>query len=146
MKYGFMYLVAIIDRYSRYIVGFSLSNTIEKTSVLETIKKAINRHGTPELINSDQGSQFTNDEYISILKDNPMDGKGRALDNHRIERFFRSFKWEKLYLEEYETGHQLRKMAQEYIEYYNNKRPHQSLHYMTPAEYHFGGSKQFPAG
>jgi putative transposase len=149
MKHGFMYLVAIIDWYSRYIVGFSLSNTLEKTSVLETIKKAINRHGTPEIINSDQGSQFTNEQYISLLKDNhikiSMDGKGRALDNHRIERFFRSFKWEKLYLEEYETGHQLREMTQEYIEYYNNKRPHQSLHYMTPAEYHFGDSEQLPA-
>ena len=149
MKHGFMYLVAIIDWYSRYIVGFSLSNTLEKTSVLEAIKKAINRHGTPEIMNSDQGSQFTNEEYISLLKDNhikiSMDGKGRALDNHRIERFFRSFKWEKLYLEEYETGHQLRKMIQEYIEYYNNKRPHQSLHYKTPAEYHFGDSEQLPA-
>jgi putative transposase len=119
MKHGFMYLVAIIDWYSRYIVGFSLSNTLEKTSVLETIQKAINRHGTPEIINSDQGSQFTNEEYINLLKGNhikiSMDGKGRALDIHRIEWFFRSFKWEKLYLEEYETGYQLRKMTQEYI-------------------------------
>lgn len=149
MKHGFMYLVAIIDWYSRYIVGFSLSNTLEKASVIETIKRAINRHGTPEIINSDQGSQFTNEGYVSLLKDNrikiSMDGKGRALDNHRIERFFRSFKWEKLYLEEYETGYQLRKMVHEYIEYYNNKRPHQSLHYKTPAEYHFGDSNQLPA-
>ena len=100
-------------------------------------------------MNSDQGSQFTNDEYISLLKDNrikiSMDGKSRALDNQRIERFFRSFKWEKLYLEEYETGHQLREMVHEYIGHYNNKRPHQSLHYRTPAEYHFGDREQLSA-
>lgn len=67
-----------------------------------------------------------------------MDGKGRALDNQRIERFFRSYKWEKLYLEDYETGNQLRHITQEYIEYYNNKRPHQSLDDRTPAEYYYG--------
>jgi len=145
MKRGFMYLVAIIDWYSRYIVGFALSNTLERTFIIEAIKQAIRRHGAPEIINSDQGSQFTSEEYINLLKDNDikisMDGKGRALDNQRIERFFRSYKWEKLYLEEYETGHQLREITQEYIVYYNNKRPHQSLGYKTPADYHCGNNK-----
>jgi putative transposase len=145
MKRGFMYLVAIIDWYSRYIVGFALSNTLERTFIIEAIKQAINRHGSPEIINSDQGSQFTSEEYINLLKDNDvkisMDGKGRALDNQRIERFFRSYKWEKLYLEEYETGHQLREITQEYIAYYNNKRPYQSMGYKTPADYHFGNNK-----
>ena len=112
MKRGFMYLVAIIDWYSRYIVGYALSNSLENTFVTETIKKAIRRHGTPEIMNSDQGSQFTSDAYVNLIKDNgfkiSMDGKGRALDNRRIERFFRSYKWEKLYLEEYETGNQLK--------------------------------------
>lgn len=148
MKRGFMYLVAIIDWYSRYIVGFALSNTLERTFIIEAIKKAIKQHGTPEIINCDQGSQFTSDDYINLLKNNnikiSMDGKGRALDNQRIERFFRSFKWEKLYLNEYETGHQLRQMTQEYIKYYNNSRPHQSLDYRTPAEYYNGSSKQLP--
>ncbi len=133
-------MVAIIDWYSRYIVGFSLSNTLEKTFVINAIKKAIGRYGKPDIINSDQGSQFTSDEYIALLKDNnikiSMDGKGRALDNQRIERFFRSYKWEKLYLEDYETGHQLRHITHEYVEHYNNKRPHQSLGYKTPAEYY----------
>lgn len=142
MKHGFMYMTAIIDWYSRYIVGFSLSNTLDKTSVVETIKKAIKKHGTPEIMNSDQGSQFTSDEYINILKSNSikisMDGKHRALDNQRIERFFRSYKWEKLYLEEYENGHQLYKITQEYIEYYNNVRPHQSLDDQTPAQVYYG--------
>lgn len=142
MKHGFMYLTAIIDWYSRYIVGFSLSNTLDRTSVVETIKKAIKMHGTPEIMNSDQGSQFASDDYINILKENTikisMDGKRRALDNQRIERFFRSYKWEKLYLEEYENGHQLKKITQEYVEYYNNERPHQSLNDRTPAEFYHG--------
>jgi putative transposase len=128
MKRGFMYMVAIIDWYSRYIVGFALSNTLEKTFILETVKKAIKKHGALEIINSDQGSQFTSEKYVELLKANgikiSMDGKGRALDNQRIERFFRSYKWEKLYLEEYDTGQQLKKITQEYIEYYNSKRPH----------------------
>lgn len=141
MKRGFMYLVAIIDWYSRYIVGFALSNTLERKFVIDTIRKAIKKHGTPEIMNSDQGSQFTCDDYIDLLKKNnikiSMDGKGRALDNQRIERFFRSYKWEKLYLEEYETGYQLRSITSDYIEYYNNKRPHQSLGYMTPSEFYY---------
>lgn len=141
MKQGFMYLVAIIDWYSRYIVGFGLSNTLEKAFVIETINKAIKAHGTPEIINSDQGSQFTSQEYVDLLKENSikisMDGKGRALDNQRIERFFRSYKWEKLYLEECETGHDLRRITGEYIEYYNNERLHQSLNYQTPAAYYY---------
>ncbi|WP_369011790.1 IS3 family transposase [Acetivibrio thermocellus] len=149
MKRGFMYMVAIIDWYSRYIVGFELSNTLDRTFVIEAIQKAIKRHGKPEIMNSDQGSQFTSDDYINLLKNNnikiSMDGKGRALDNQRIERFFRSYKWEKLYLEDCETGHQLRQITREYVEYYNNRRPHQSLDYKTPAEYYFGGCKQLPA-
>jgi putative transposase len=150
MKQGFMYLVAIIDWYSRYIVGFGLSNTLEKIFVIETIKKAIKTHGTPEIINSDQGSQFTCREYIDLLKENgvkiSMDGKGRALDNQRIERFFRSYKWEKLYLEECETGHELRRLTKEYIEEYNNERPHQSLNYQTPATYYYGRNLELKAG
>jgi Transposase and inactivated derivatives len=142
-------MVAIIDWYSRYIVGYALSNTLERSFVIQAIKKAIKRYGAPEIINSDQGCQFTCDDYINLLKEKhikiSMDGKGRALDNQRIERFFRSYKWEKLYLEEYETGHQLRQITQEYVEYYNNRRPHQSLGYKTPAEYYFGGCQQLPA-
>ena len=147
MRHGFMYLTAIIDWYSHFIVGFMLSNTLEKTSVIEALKKAMREHGKPEIINSDQGCQFTSDEYINLLKENgikiSMDGKGRALDNQRIERFFRSFKWEKLYLEEYDTGHQLRKMIREYIDYYNNARPHQSLKYRTPAHVYLDQEQEF---
>jgi putative transposase len=150
MKHGFMFLVAIIDWYSRYILGFGLSNTLEKGFVIETIKKAIKTHGTPEIMNSDQGSQFTSQEYIDLLKGNgikiSMDGKGRALDNQRIERFFRSYKWEKLYLEECETGYELRQLTKDYIDYYNNERPHQSLNYKTPAEYYYGRRMELKVG
>ena len=149
MEHGFMYMVGIIDWYSCYIVGFGLSNTLEKTFVIETLKKAIKRYGAPGIINSDQGAQFTCDEYIDLLKENnikiSMDGKGRALDNQRIERFFRSYKWEKLYLDECETGHQLRQITKEYVKHYNYNRPHQSLEYKTPAEYYFGTNKQLLA-
>lgn len=138
MKHGFMYMAAIIDWYARFIVGFALSNTLERSFIIEAIKKAINRYGKPEIINCDQGPQFTSDEYVNLLKDNnikiSMDGKGRALDNQRIERFFRSYKWEKLYLEDYETGKQLRHITNEYIDHYNYRRPHESLGYVTPAE------------
>lgn len=141
MRKGFMYLVCIIDWYSHYIVGHALSNTLGKTFVIEAVKKAIRRYGKPDILNSDQGSQFTCEEYINLLKENgikiSMDGKGRALDNQRIERFFRSYKWEKLYLEQYETGHQLRQITDCYIEHYNNKRPHQALEYSTPAELYY---------
>jgi len=117
-----MYLCAIIDWHSRFIVGYTLSNTLERSFVLETIRKALLQHGVPEIMNRDQGSQFTSEDYINLLKENgikiSMDGKGRALDNQRIERFFRSYKWEKLYPEEYDTGHQLRKITNEYMDHY----------------------------
>jgi putative transposase len=142
MKHGFMYLVAIIDWYSRYLLGFRLSNTLEKGFVIEAIKKAIRIHGKPEIMNSDQGSQFSSHEYVNLLKENSikisMDGKGRALDNQRIERFFRSYKWEKLYMAECKTGHELRQLTKEYIDDYNYERPHQSLDYKTPAECYYG--------
>lgn len=146
MQRGFMYMVAIIDWHTRYIVGYGLSNTLEKAFVLRTLKTAIKQHGAPEIVNSDQGSQFTSHEYISLLQDNgikiSMNGKGRALDNQRIERFFRSFKWEKLYLEECLTGSRLKSLVKEYIDYYNNERPHESLGYMTPMEAFYPDSRQ----
>lgn len=141
MKRGYMYMVAIIDWYSHYIVGFAISNSLEKAFVLQALNKAIKQHGVPEIINSDQGSQFTCKEYIQFLKDHEikisMNGKGRALDNQRIERFFRSYKWEKLYLEEYDTGRQLRQITSDYINHYNNTRPHQSISYSVPAEVYY---------
>jgi len=149
MKRGFMYMVAIIDWYSRYIVGFELSNTLDKTFVIEAIQKAIKRYGKPEIMNSDQGSQFTSDDYINLLKNNgikiSMDGKGRALDNQRIERFSVPTSGRNFYLEECETVQQLRQSQRNMWEHYNHRRPHQSLDYKTPAEYYFGGYDQLLA-
>lgn len=137
MRRGFMYLVAIMDLYSRYIVGWSLSNTMEAQWVVETLKAAIDRHGKPGIINSDQGSQFTSDEYVEYVKSLEtvkisMDGKGRAIDNVFIERFFRTIKYEKIYLEHPETGQELHQVCSQFIDYYNERRDHSSIGDVPP--------------
>lgn len=139
---GFMYLVAIIDWHSRFIVGWSLSNVMKTDFVIRAIKEAIREHGKPEIINSDQGSQFTSKDYIECIKSYEsikisMDGKGRAKDNAKTERFFRSYKWERLYLLYPETVPELKQMTREYIAHYNRHRPHQALGYSTPSSVHF---------
>jgi putative transposase len=132
MPKGFMYLLAIMDIYSRCIVGWSISNTMEAEWVVDTLKEAISRNGKPDIINSDQGSQFTSDEYVDYIKSLEtvrisMDGKGRATDNSHIERFFRTIKYEKIYLERPETGTDLHKVCSQFIHYYNEKRDHSSI-------------------
>lgn len=141
MKNGFMYLFAIIDVYTRYIVGWSLSNSMTSNWCIETINEAITTYGKPEIINSDQGSQFTCKDYVDFLKSNEieisMDGKGRAIDNIYIERFWRSVKYEHVYLFAYENGSELWRGLNKYIEFYNQKRNHQSLDYKTPKSLYF---------
>ncbi len=143
MPKGFMYLVALIDVRSRYVVGWSLSNTLETTNCIEALKLGL-IITTPEIINSDQGSQFTSDEWVDYLREAKikisMTGKGRCLDNIYIERFWRSFKQEEFYLNEYESVKELRKATNAYIEFYNHKRWHQSLDYKTPAEVYFSSA------
>lgn len=139
---GFVYLTAIIDWYSRFIVGYSISNTLQTDVVTRTVKNAITAYGYPEIINSDQGSQFTSNEYKSLIKSLnytkiSMDGKGRATDNIAIERFFRSFKWERLYLSYPETVSEVKTLTKEYIENYNFNRGHQRFKYETPASMYF---------
>jgi putative transposase len=141
MKRGFMYMVAIIDLYSRYIIGWSISNTMDAEWVADVVKEAISIYGKPDIINSDQGSQFTSDEYIGLLKKNTieisMDGKGRALDNIFIERFWRTIKHDKIYLYPPMDGKELYRICQQFIKYYNNERLHESHGYKAPAEiYH----------
>lgn len=140
MPKGFMYLVALIDVHSRYVVGWTLSNTLETTSCIDALKIGLIT-AKPEIINSDQGCQFTSDEWIEFLQANnikiSMTGKGRCLYNVFIERFWRSFKQEEFYLNEYECVRELRKAITVYIEFYNHKRWHQSLDYKTPAEVYF---------
>jgi len=137
---GFMYLVALIDVYSRYVVGWSLSNTLETDFCIDALKKGFS-HRIPEIINSDQGSQFTSDDWISFLKEwdigISMTGKGRCIDNVYIERFWRSFKQEEFYLKDYGSVKELRKAIGDYVEYYNQRRWHQSLGYKTPASIYF---------
>ena len=140
---GFVYLTAIIDWHSRFIVGYTISNTMQSDMVTRTVKKAVERYGAPEIINSDQGSQFTSNEYIELIKSFgttriSMDGKGRATDNIAIERFFRSYKWERLYLMYPETVSEVKELTKEYITNYNYNRGHQSYEYKTPAEIYNG--------
>lgn len=144
---GYVYLTAIIDWYSRYIVGYTISNTLHADVVTRVVKDAVKSHGVPDIINSDQGSQFTSNEYISLIKSFnhtriSMDGKGRATDNIAIERFFRSYKWERLYLAYPETVEEVKALTKEYMKKYNFKRGHQRFDYRTPAEIYYGLMQQ----
>ena len=136
MRHGWMYLVAILDWYSRYVVDWQLDQSLEIGFVIDTVKRAL-LVNKPEIINSDQGSHFTSPQYIELLKDQniriSMDGKGRAVDNIFTERFWRSLKYEEVYLHDYASPKETRKGVNRYIEFYNHYRPHQSLQYRTPA-------------
>lgn len=134
---GYMYLIAIIDLHSRYVLNWSVSNSMDAVWCKEALEQAIAQHGKPEIINTDQGSQFTSDEFSSYVLNQgiklSMDGKGRATDNAFIERLWRSMKYEKLYLSPPTDGLDLYLQMVEYFNYYNNKRRHQSLDYEIPA-------------
>lgn len=134
---GHMYLVAIIDLYSRFIVGWSLSNTMTAKWCKECLEAAIIQYGAPEILNTDQGSQFTSPvftEYVATHENTQfsMDGKGRAIDNIFIERFWRNIKYEKIYPEPSEDGLELYAKIKEYMRFYNAERGHQSLGYKRP--------------
>lgn len=135
MGKGFMYLFLIIDWFSRKVVDYELSSTLEKGFVMTCLKRAFG-HCKPKIINSDQGSHFTNADYLKLLAEHDiqvsMDGKGRATDNSRTERFFRALKYECIYLNEFGNPRELRKGITQYIKFYNTERPHQSLDYATP--------------
>jgi len=133
-----MYLTAIIDWYSRFIVGWRLSDTLETVPVLDCMQQAFAQYGIPAIINSDQGVQFTSEEYVNLLKTQgirqSMDGKARWVDNVIIERWFRSLKTENIYINEYNSPRELRQGIAEYIEAYNVERPHSSLNDLRPAQ------------
>tara|TARA_B100000700_G_scaffold198825_1_gene218716 strand:- start:76 stop:900 length:825 start_codon:yes stop_codon:yes gene_type:complete len=137
MQQGFMYLTAVIDVFSRVIVGWGLSNTLDSKSSLGVVKQALAKHGKPEILNSDQGSQFTCLEYVSYLKKNgiqiSMDGKGRALDNIYIERFWRTIKYQHIYLNPAEDGITLYKGIKLWIDKYHH-RDHQGIGRIKPIE------------
>lgn len=136
MARGFMYMTAFIDVFSRKIMGWGISNSMSKKWCLDVLAAAIEEHGKPEIINSDQGAQYTSHAWTQYLTDNEilisMDGKGRATDNTWIERFWKTIKYEYIYLNPCDTGLELFGGVQAHIEYYHNKR-HQSLG-MTPHE------------
>jgi putative transposase len=140
MRGGYMYLCAIIDLYSRFIVGWSVSNTMEAEWVCAVVRDAVAVHGKPEIINSDQGSQFTSDEYQKLFKEGQpceavrisMDGKGRAIDNVFIERFWRTLKHEHIYLRPPEDGVDLCRTCAQFIHYYNHRRKHSSIGNVPP--------------
>lgn len=139
MRRGFMYLCAIIDVYSRYIVGWSIGNGMDASWVVATLKEAVQRNGKPEIINSDQGTQFTSEEYIDYVKSLDvvkisMDGKGRATDNAHIERFFRTIKHDKIYLNPPSNGLELYETCSEFINYYNERRSHSKAGKRPPIE------------
>jgi putative transposase len=141
MSQGFMYLVAILDWYSRYVLSWEISNTLDGTFCLTALEGALERYGQPEIFNTDQGVQFTADAFTGRLKDVEvkisMDGRGRFVDNIFIERLWRSVKHEDIYLNEYETGIELTVGLASYFDLYNHERPHQSLDYQRPAEVYF---------
>ena len=138
VKHGFLYLVAIMDWHSRKVLSWRLSNTMHADFCVEALQEAIAKYGPPEIMNTDQGSQFTGTDWINVLKDHDirisMDGRGRYLDNIFIERLWRSLKQEAVYLEEITDGFKARQVIKNWISFYNTQRPHSSLEYRTPAE------------
>jgi putative transposase len=137
---GYAYLVAVIDWFSRYILSWSLSNSLDVYFCLEALYKALQK-GKPKIFNTDQGSQFTSKKFTETVIGNnimmSMDSKGRALDNIYIERFWRSLKYEDIYLNDYQSIPELNSGLMNYFNFYNNERSHQSLGYKTPAEVYF---------
>ncbi|MBN2258769.1 MAG: IS3 family transposase [Anaerolineaceae bacterium] len=131
MPKGFLYLTAILDVYSRFVVGWGISNSLDASCSLNVTKEAIQRYGKPEIINSDQGSQFTCHEWIELLEKEEikisMDGKGRAIDNIFIERFWRSVKWDYVYIKVPADGLELYSGLKDYMDYYNTQLCHQGI-------------------
>ena len=140
LAHGFAYLVAIIDWYSRRVLAWRLSNTLEAGFCVDCLHEALRAHGAPEIFNTDQGTQFTSTVFTQVLKDAgiaiSMDGRGRALDNIFVERLWRSVKYEDIYPKGYETLAELLLGLSDYFAFYNTERPHQSLGYHTPADVH----------
>jgi len=142
MAHGFLYLMAIMDIASRKVLAWRLSNTLTTDFCLAALEEALARYGAPEIFNSDQGSQFTSQDWLDRLKATgcriSMDGKGRWIDNVFIERLWRSVKYEDTYLFAYRDGCEARQRLTEYFAFYNRQRGHQSLDYRTPDEVYFG--------
>jgi putative transposase len=137
MGRGFMYLTVVMDWYSRCVLSWRISNSMDTNFCVECLEEAIDRYGKPEIFNSDQGSQFTSTAFTGVLINNEikisMDGKGRALDNIFVERLWRTVKYEDIYLKGYSNVAELYAGLTNYFQFYNHQRPHQSLSYSTPS-------------
>ena len=144
LQHGFMYLVAILDWHSRYVVAWRLSNTLDGEFCVEVLREALNQ-GRPEIFNTDQGAQFTSRAFTSVLEGQQiaisMDGRRRALDNVFIERLWWSVKYENVYVNGYETVRELEAGLNAYFDYYRRQRPHQSLGYRTPWEVYWAARR-----
>jgi putative transposase len=140
LERGWMYLVAVLDWFSRYVISWEIDQTLEMPFVLRAVENALTV-GVPEIFNSDQGSHFTSEQYTKLLEANnisiSMDGKNRAIDNIFTERLWRSVKYEEVYLHSYSSPREARQSLSQYFKFYNNERPHQSLDYRTPSEVYF---------
>lgn len=144
MQHGFVYLMAIIDWFSRYVLDWALSTTLESDFCVETLRRAVDK-GHCEIFNTDQGSQFTATKFTNVLLSADikisMDGKGRALDNVFVERLWRSVKYEKIYLYEFNTVSEVEQAIGEYFEFYNHERPHQGIEKRYPADLYYANSR-----
>lgn len=147
MQKGYLYLVAYMDWYSRFILSWRLSTTLDIGFVLEAAEEALVKYGNPEIENSDQGVHFTSEQHIGLFESHgtkiSMDGRGRAMDNIFTERFWRSLKYEEVYLKDYATVLEAFKNIENYIYFYNYERKHRSLNRKTPAEIYFGKEEKF---
>lgn len=145
LRHGWMYLVAMLDWYSRYVVSWELDQTLEIDFVLAAVQRAL-EVAQPAIVNSDQGSHFTSGQYLALIQaagaQVSMDGKGRALDNIFTERLWRTVKYENVYLQDYSCPREAHAGIGAYLDFYNQRRPHQSLDYQTPAEVYFTGSSR----
>jgi putative transposase len=141
MNEGWIYFLAILDLYSRYILAFAVSTTMEAEFCIDALSTAMMNHQHPEIFNTDQGSQFTSTKWIELLTDNKikisMDGKGRCFDNIHVERLWRTIKYEEVYLKSYDSVKDAREQLMQFVDFYNCTRPHQALDYKTPAEIYF---------
>ena len=142
LKHGFVFLTVVMDWYSRYVLSWEVSVTIDDSFCVSALERALRSYGLPDIFNTDQGAQYTSTAFTGVLKNNDidisMDGKGRAMDNIMIERLWRSLKYEDIYLKDYETVEELVAGLRVYFEYYNNERSHQSFDERTPAEVYNG--------
>lgn len=143
---GFIYLTAVIDWFSRLVLAYRLSNSLDGTFCIEAVEEAIEKYGKPVIFNTDQGVQFSSHQFVNVVLSRgirfSMDGRGRALDNVFVERLWRAVKYEDVFLHDYQNVPEIRTGLEKYFEFYNRKRPHQGLKYRTPYEVHYasGGS------